>query len=333
MNITLMVRKHVDNCKERQPIFVKDVKVSVEYKNARNIAFYKLEKENKIRRFKKGIYYKPQITTFGELGVDIEQLIIREYIQENDNIYGYVTGPVLWNSWNITTQVPNRTWIATNCISRATENEKLRVKLIKPKVEVNNANYKFLQFLDTIEQANIIQDTNWNNYHEILLGKVKKLSIEEIDYIINLTKYYNKFVENFINNLLGERGLFMNSDRYKPLNLDVLKNKKSTIITSKEALKDVTPIDWNNEIISGKKLNPRPIEVKPLADYKLEIKFNNNEVRIYDVKPLLNVHVLKNLRDVDLFNAVHLTEDNMTIEWNKNISLCADELYENSFLP
>lgn len=33
----------------------------------------------------------------------------------------------------------------------------------------------------------------------------------------------------------------------------LLKNKKTTIVSSEEALKDVTPIDWSDDVLSGKK--------------------------------------------------------------------------------
>jgi hypothetical protein len=40
---------------------------------------------------------------------------------------------------------------------------------------------------------------------------------------------------------------------YAPLNLDLIKSKKSKIVSSDSALKDVTPIPWSNDIITGKK--------------------------------------------------------------------------------
>jgi hypothetical protein len=39
----------------------------------------------------------------------------------------------------------------------------------------------------------------------------------------------------------------------KSLDLSSLKNKKSTTMSSKEALKDVTPINWSKSVLSGEK--------------------------------------------------------------------------------
>jgi hypothetical protein len=46
--------------------------------------------------------------------------------------------------------------------------------------------------------------------------------------------------------------LFMNNE-YPKFNIkELLKNKKTTIVSSEEALKDIIPIDWPEDIINGK---------------------------------------------------------------------------------
>ena len=40
---------------------------------------------------------------------------------------------------------------------------------------------------------------------------------------------------------------------YRKLNLSKLSNRKRYVISSNEALKDVTPINWSNEVKNGNK--------------------------------------------------------------------------------
>lgn len=40
---------------------------------------------------------------------------------------------------------------------------------------------------------------------------------------------------------------------YKRLDKSKLKNRKRTIVSSEEALKNVTPIKWSNEVLNGTK--------------------------------------------------------------------------------
>lgn len=44
-----------------------------------------------------------------------------------------------------------------------------------------------------------------------------------------------------------------NTVSYTPLDLQCLSQKKCKIVSSKEALKDVKPIKWSNDILTGKK--------------------------------------------------------------------------------
>lgn len=218
-----MVKQHIENCREREPIFVRDIEVEEKYKNARDITFHRLEKDNKIRAYKKGIYYKPKYTMFGELGIDKEQLILKQYIKHANHINGYYTGPVLWNNWSITTQVPNRTWVATNKIKRGIELDDLKLKLVKPKISVNEYNYEILQFLDVIDQVNQIQDIDWNNLIEVLIAKIEKFDIDKLNYTIDITRHYKKFVNNFTGALIETK--FKNTDKYEHLYWQLLNLK------------------------------------------------------------------------------------------------------------
>ena len=70
------------------------------------------------------------------------------------------------------------------------------------------------------------------------------------------------------------------------------------------------------------------IKVKPLEDYKLELVFDNNEIKIKDMKPYLNNGIFKSLIDKNLFNSVKVSFN--TISWGNDIDLCADYLYNTS---
>ena len=75
-------------------------------------------------------------------------------------------------------------------------------------------------------------------------------------------------------------------------------------------------------------MNPRVKFVKPLCDYQLLLKFTNNEVGIYDCKPLLNFGVFKELQNVNYFNQVNIIGD--TVAWINEQDICPDTLYLES---
>jgi hypothetical protein len=70
------------------------------------------------------------------------------------------------------------------------------------------------------------------------------------------------------------------------------------------------------------------IEVKPLKNYEIELTFENNEVKIFDVKDYLETGIFKKLKDKKLFNQVRILFD--SIAWPGGIDLDPEILYEKS---
>ena len=73
-----------------------------------------------------------------------------------------------------------------------------------------------------------------------------------------------------------------------------------------------------------------PVYVKPLDDYRLLLRFENKEERIFDVKPYLKDNYFSPLRSKAIFRTVKTNQ--LTVEWIGNIDICPDELYYNSVL-
>jgi hypothetical protein len=70
------------------------------------------------------------------------------------------------------------------------------------------------------------------------------------------------------------------------------------------------------------------IDVKPLEDYKLLLKFENEEEKIFDMKPYLDVGKFQELKDENLFKKVKISFD--TIEWANGLDFDPEVLYEKS---
>ena len=68
-------------------------------------------------------------------------------------------------------------------------------------------------------------------------------------------------------------------------------------------------------------------KVKVLPDYQLELTFETQEVKIFDVKPYLDWGVFKALKDVDVFKQVKVAFG--SIAWPGDIDLDPEELYED----
>lgn len=78
----------------------------------------------------------------------------------------------------------------------------------------------------------------------------------------------------------------------------------------------------------GEDLEPIAIEVQAIEDYKLYIKFNNGEEKIYDMKPLLKHKFYQGLKDKERFKKVK--PDGISIEWETGEDIAPENLYNDS---
>jgi hypothetical protein len=74
-------------------------------------------------------------------------------------------------------------------------------------------------------------------------------------------------------------------------------------------------------------MNAYPSVKKVVAadDYKLILSFSNGEVRMFDVKPFLNKGIFRELKNISLFQTVHVSFD--TIEWDNAADFDPEDLY------
>lgn len=85
----------------------------------------------------------------------------------------------------------------------------------------------------------------------------------------------------------------------------------------------------NGIAYAGEQKTPLKISgVRPLKDYKLWIRFNNGETKIFDFAPELNAPAFSPLKDRDVFNAVYI--DYGVPVWNDGeIDIAPEYLYEH----
>lgn len=194
MNCYNMVLEYINTQNRGIPIFIEEIKdyiIQFYNENDKEKVFNnvkailnRMNKEGIIETAYKGIYYIPVENIFGKMLLGNRQIIQYKYIMDKKgNIKGYITGAKLFNNMHLTTQVPNIIDIATNECKNFNkyENKNLNVIIRKPKIEVNNNNYKYLQLFDLIENKDNI-DIEVENPDEIIYNFIteNELDFEKI---------------------------------------------------------------------------------------------------------------------------------------------------------
>ena len=68
--------------------------------------------------------------------------------------------------------------------------------------------------------------------------------------------------------------------------------------------------------------------VEVLDNYQIKVTYENEKVKIYDMKKNLDYEAFKKLKDYELFKKVHPAGE--TIEWDTGEDIDPKELYYNS---
>lgn len=190
MNICKLVLEYIEQYPEDEPIFIEDIKKYIIQKCENdnnqenilkniNVILNRLKNEGIIKAEYKGIYYKPVITMFGEMGLDHRKLIQLKYLKDRDgNVKGYIVGAKLFNKLGLTTLVPNVTDIVTNeCKYHKQYDRNLRVYITKPKIKITNENYRYLQFIDILDNKDNI-NIEAENADEILYSIIDECNLD-----------------------------------------------------------------------------------------------------------------------------------------------------------
>ncbi|WP_103864807.1 DUF6088 family protein [Aquimarina sp. I32.4] len=159
-----------------------------------------------IKRYKNGIYYKPKQTVFGELKPR-EDVLLKNYLFENNKQIAYVTGVRLYNQLGLTTQIPNVVRLASKDKQIKTTIGNLVIKPAKSYVTVTKKNIPLLQLLDVIKDFKSIPDLDKKQGIAFLKSSIKNLSDTDKNKLVDFAKVYPPKVRALLGAILQSLSL------------------------------------------------------------------------------------------------------------------------------
>jgi hypothetical protein len=79
-------------------------------------------------------------------------------------------------------------------------------------------------------------------------------------------------------------------------------------------------------------LYPKIINVEPLDNYKIKLKYETGEIKIFNVLPYISGKWYEELFNNNYFKTVHLVSGGKGIEWENGQDIAPHELYEMSLI-
>lgn len=188
-----------------EPILVANIKYKDLSEGSIRQQIKKLNDAGAIKRYDTGIYFIPKKSVFKSgAQLSMSRVIEEKYLKEDNQRCGYISGVAFANQLGITTQVPMICEVVTNKATndyRETTLAKSRVIIRRPRLEVNEQNYRILQFLDLIKDIDYLAEISGDELQKRLLAYLKYYSICFAD----LEKYFSYYPDKIYKNLYETR--------------------------------------------------------------------------------------------------------------------------------
>lgn len=142
-----------------------------------------------IDKLAKGKFYKPYKSEYGKLGPDVNE-IIKDLLEHNDEVIGYLTGFSVFTKYQLTTQLSNTIQIGRNTFKPPIKRGIYTIQFVLQKNIITKENVKVLQVLDCLKMLKSIPDTTKDNTLSVLGSIIRKYNKANRDRLIQLSMKY-----------------------------------------------------------------------------------------------------------------------------------------------
>ena len=203
MKISQIIVNKIDRLPNGYIFTYKDFSSSVNNKEAVIKALNRLVAKGKINKISKGKFYKPESTIFGEILPNQYQLV-KDLLEDDNKIIGYLTGYSIYNSFGLTTQVSKTIQIGENNIRPNLKRERYVINFIKQPNIINKENIPYLQFLDCLKLIKKIPDTTINKSSERFIAILSDYKLKDIKQLVRLVQKYPPSTRALLGAILDE---------------------------------------------------------------------------------------------------------------------------------
>ena len=193
MKIVDNIESQIDKIPNGQVFSYTDFDIEVERKDTIVKTLNNFVVKGKISKLSKGKFYKPEVTEFGSLLPSSYQ-IVKDFIEKDGKLIGYLTGYSVYNELLLTTQIANVIQIGTNRYRRPVKRGNYKISFVLQPNKITKANFRFLQILDAVRFVRSIPATTTDEACKRLIQIFKELTAEEQTKITNLALNYTDYV-------------------------------------------------------------------------------------------------------------------------------------------
>jgi len=143
----------------------------------------------KLSKLSKGKYYKSEKTVFGDLQPN-QREIVKDLLEVDRKIVGYLTGFSIYSQLGLTTQVNNTIEIGKNEIRPNFKRGKYNISFLRQKNTITKDTVPLLQILDAIRNIRKIPDTGFSSACMRFKAILKELTEKDRSTLVRLSQKY-----------------------------------------------------------------------------------------------------------------------------------------------
>lgn len=189
MNISDIIRGKIGRFSRGYVFTFADFVDKVESKEGLVKALNRLAASGEIVKLSKGKYYKPEQSPFGELPPNQYQ-VVKDLLERDGRIEGYLTGLSIYNTLGLTTQVGNTIQIGKNEVRSSMKRGKYSISFARQKNIITRENIPILQLLDVLRFIKKIPDSKVDRSGIVIQSLISKLSEKELEVLVRLALKY-----------------------------------------------------------------------------------------------------------------------------------------------
>ena len=203
MKITEYVASTIDRLPRNYIFTYRNFDSGENQKEAVIKALNRMVQAGKIAKLSKGKYYKPESTPFGNLLPNQAQ-VVKDLLERDGKITGYLTGYSIYNELGLTTQVSNTIQIGRNTIRPAFKRERYKISLVHQKNTITKDNIPLLQILDAMRYIKKIPDTRPESSAKRFLAILKDLPESSLATMVRMANKYPPATRALLGTLLDD---------------------------------------------------------------------------------------------------------------------------------
>jgi hypothetical protein len=232
MKIARYIKEEVESMTPGVIFVYKDLILDDSQSEAVVKSLNRLVSKGVISKLSKGKFYKPTITPFGAIPPS-ENEVVKDLLEKNGKIIGYLTGYSIFNRLGLTTQLSNTITIGRNDFRPKLKRGIFKIEFVLQKNIITRLNIPLLQLLDSIKLIKQIPDTSIERSCERIIELIKELDEKQCNLVVNLSMKYPPSTRALLGALMQEAGFENYAEPIKktlnPLTMYKLEGINSTL--------------------------------------------------------------------------------------------------------